>query len=99
MIASDRKTAMAKRDKRAFARGVNERIAVIAETLGPQTRFQFVCECLDEHCIEDVAMTSDEWEAATARPECSVVHPDHVAVGEKAVVVTGDYAIVRRAQG
>ena len=87
--------------KREMARAVNERIRLLAQPSGDasadKTQADFVCECPRETCFAVVPMTVTEWKAATSEADYYVARPEHVAVGDQAVVATDRYAVARPA--
>jgi hypothetical protein len=69
----------------ALFREVNERIKDVDETsdLG---LFEFVCECADLSCAQQITMTLGEYESVRSQPDQFLVRKDH-AVGDVEVVV------------
>ena len=79
-------------------REVNERLEGIAKTFQyVASKATFACECADMSCIEQIAMTPDEYEAVRAHPTHFLVRPGHVIPEVEDVVSTHDgYLVVEK---
>ena len=62
----------------ALVREVNETVAEVAETYGPQEPVEVLCECADTFCAASIMLTSVEYEGVRAVSNHFVVKPDHV---------------------
>jgi hypothetical protein len=78
-------------------REVNERIEETQSGLGVGGRFDFLCECGDTNCVEQVALTLAEYEDVRSEPTQFVVRPGHEVQDIELVVRTGDgFSVVRK---
>jgi hypothetical protein len=80
----------------ALFRAVNERLEDLAhafeDVAGPGTAF--ACECADLHCIDQISMSVDEYEAVRRNPNNFVVLPGHVYPEVEEVVSENDRYVV-----
>ena len=77
-------------------REVNERM----ETLGRGRSFvQFVCECADLACAEELSLTLEEYEHVRASPATFVVRPGHELPDVESTVETSTRFVVVRKRG
>jgi hypothetical protein len=75
-------------------REVNERIEDLAS---PASFSDFICECMDQGCDEQVPMTLEEYEHIRAHPNRFFVLPGHeVAIVEETVEVTDRFVVVSK---
>lgn len=78
-------------------REVNERIETIQKGQGVAGHFDFLCECGDKNCIEQMSMTLVEYEAIRSDPTYFVVVPGHELLEIERIVQTGDrFSVVRK---
>jgi len=78
-------------------RTVNENIAQVATDLGPETPYEFVCECATTDCFERVQLTVHEYEDVRADGTHFFMVPDHVDLEVEQVVSRRDgYVIVAK---
>jgi hypothetical protein len=78
-------------------REVNERIEELQTGAQVAQRFDFLCECGDEDCIEAVSLTLSEYEAVRAEPTQFAVVPGHEDPQIERTVESGErYSIVRK---
>ena len=61
----------------ALFREVNERIEAMAQHLGPDTPYEFLCECANVDCTFRLTLPISVYEAVRADPKQFVVLPDH----------------------
>ena len=89
----DERRARAAKNQSLF-REVNERI----EELRPSSLFaEFICECLDEACTEQVSLSVEEYETVRSDPNQFFVLPGHqVAAVEDVVATTDRYLVVSK---
>jgi hypothetical protein len=60
-------------------------------------RTHFVCECADERCMEQIALTLSEYEGVRRVPTRFIVKDGHVyREFERVVETTEDYAVVEK---
>lgn len=75
-------------------REVNERVK---ELVPPEGGMDFICECGNEQCIEQVRLTAEEYERVRADPVEFFVKPGHeIADVEEIVEAHEDYLVVRK---
>jgi hypothetical protein len=78
-------------------REVNERIEKIQSGQGLEGHFDFLCECGDRNCIEQVSMTLAEYEGVRSDPTQFVVLPGHEIAAIESIVQKGDrFSVVRK---
>jgi hypothetical protein len=81
-------------------RDVNERVADLNEAFGSIRPIgEFVCECADQTCVEQIGLTIDEYEALRERAERFAVAPsdEHVFPHVENVVEKSDrYWVVEK---
>jgi hypothetical protein len=78
-------------------REVNERIEELQSGAGVENRFDFLCECGDEDCVEAISLTHAEYEAVRSVPTQFVVLPGHEVPDIEHTVQRNDrYSIVRK---
>ena len=54
------------------------RWALEKDSVPPDGRVPFVCECVDEACMSPLELTLEEYEAAHMCPDWTAVLPDHL---------------------
>jgi hypothetical protein len=100
MDGSDGDQTAARRVARnqALFRSVNERIEVTNEQLGVRLgRAVFVCECADEHCMEQVTVALGKYEEVRLVPTHFIVLPGHVyGHFERVVEEVNGYVVVEK---
>ncbi len=75
-------------------REVNERVLEFSD--GDPT-LEVLCECGDEDCVENLAISREEYERVRADPDQFVVVPGHDARDVETVVSTRpEYVVVRK---
>ena len=84
----------------ALFRNVNERVEGLSRSFTlPTERVEFVCECVDMRCREQISMTRGEYEAVRRMPRRFAVKPDarHVVLEvERVVEAKDDYWVVEK---
>jgi len=81
----------------ALFREVNERVNDIANELGPEGPYTYLCECANADCTFRVTLTSEEYESVRADPTHFVVLPLHYTPEvESLVAQTEAYWIVQK---
>ena len=82
----------------ALFRRVNERLEEINETFSPLTdTFEFVCECADASCAEQIDLSIREYEDVRREPTRFIVKPHHVLpTDERVLEKHRDYFIVEK---
>jgi hypothetical protein len=92
---TDREERLAKNE--ALFRGVNERVRELSSELtdtGPGTLIDFICECGRSDCVEQVQLTTPEYERVRAVPEQFALKPGHELADVERVLSEGDRFIV-----
>lgn len=80
---------------KVLIRCLNQRVAVISETLEMFGALRFRCECGIYPCRKQLALTTAEYEAIRSEPTRFLVHPDHVLHALESVVLEhGSYVVV-----
>jgi hypothetical protein len=95
VIVTDREERLAKNE--ALFRGVNERVRELKTELadeGSDTLIDFICECGRSDCVEQVQLTTSEYERVRAEPEHFVVKPGHEFLDVERVRSEGDRFVV-----
>jgi hypothetical protein len=78
-------------------RHVNERIEDIQAGEGVAGHFDFLCECGDKDCIEQVSLTLAEYEEIRSDSTQFVVRPGHEVPDIERIVESGDrFSVVRK---
>jgi hypothetical protein len=89
---TSRKERIAKNE--TLFREVNERVKELVPSEGG---IDFICECGNEECIEQVRLTSEEYERVRADPVEFFVKPGHEIPDVEEVVETHErYLLVRK---
>ena len=85
----------------AIFREVNERIEVLAESFGLRDRpLEFVCECGDASCAQQITMTIGEYEELRKDPTLFAVYPGHEAPDVERIVEQREgYDVIRKHEG
>ncbi|GEM_PF-3333643 len=86
--------------KTAF-RSLNRRIRLLVVPFEAERDLRplpFVCECADDRCVASVFVSVAEFDAICAGGEHRLIVPGHQAPGERVVVETPSYAVVRLAR-
>jgi hypothetical protein len=81
---------------KALIRSLNQRVAVISETLDTFGSLKFMCECGIYACRKRIELTASAFEAIRSEPTHFLVHPDHVLYALEFVVVeyVGSHVVV-----
>jgi len=78
-------------------REVNERIEETQSGQGVAGYFDFLCECGDKDCVEQVALTLAEYEDIRSEATQFVVRPGHEVPDIERVLQTGDrFSVVQK---
>ena len=78
-------------------REVNERVEKVQKSQGLAGHFDFLCECGDESCIEQLSITLIEYEGVRSDPTQFVVLPGHELLEIESIVQEGDrFSVVRK---
>ncbi len=81
----------------ALFREVNERVNDVANELGRDEAYTYLCECANADCTFRVTLTSPEYETVRAEPTHFVVLPLHYTPEvESLVAQTDSYWIVKK---
>lgn len=85
----------------AVFREVNERIEDLAQTFAlDEGPLELICECGDASCVEQITMTTKEYQELRADPHLFAVFPGHDMPDVERVVDRRDvYEIVRKHDG
>jgi hypothetical protein len=96
----DRRDERLLRNEVVFRR-VNERLQDVAEAFSVVSeRAEFVCECSDPACIEQIEMGLDEYERIRARSARFFMVPGHEQTEIESVVRRTDrYVVVQKPPG
>src|SRR6186997_770143 len=83
-------------ENKALIRSLNQRVAVISETLDTFGSLKFMCECGIYACRKRIELTATAFEAIRSEPTHFLVHPDHVLYALEIVVLeyAGSHVIV-----
>ena len=81
---------------KALIRSLNQRVAVISETLDTFGSLKFMCECGIYACRKRIELTASDFEAIRSEPTHFLVHPDHVLYALEFVVLeySGSHVVV-----
>jgi hypothetical protein len=81
---------------KALIRSLNQRVAVISETLDTFGSLKFMCECGIYACRKRIELTAGAFEAIRSEPTHFLVHPDHVLYALEIVVLeyAGSHVVV-----
>lgn len=79
-------------------RAVNEKVRELNNAVAEWSQTQpIACECADLHCIEQIQISADSYEAVRAEPRRFVVLADHVVPDVEHVVREADgYVVVEK---
>jgi hypothetical protein len=78
-------------------REVNERVEALANRLGPDVPYEFLCECANADCSFRIHLPLSVYESVRADPQQFVVLPLHYTPEvEELVVENDDYWVVRK---
>jgi hypothetical protein len=92
---TDRETRVAKNE--ALFRGVNEKVREVKGDVAadrPGSYVDFICECGQGGCIEQVSLTLAEYEHARSSPIWFVLKPGHEASDVERVVHRSDRYVI-----
>jgi hypothetical protein len=86
------------RENEELFRMANERLREQVAAAVPADRLvPFVCECMDERCMERMEMTLEDYRRVRADDDTFAVVPGHAAEhGEVVVRVLGSFHVVRK---
>ena len=86
---------------KALIRSLNQRVAVISETLDTFGSLKFMCECGIYACRKRIELTASDFEAIRSKPTHFLVHPDHVLYALEFVVLeyAGSHVVVEERVG
>jgi hypothetical protein len=86
------------RENEELFRMANERIhGQVADSVTDERLVPFLCECMDELCMERVEMTLDEYRRVRADEDTFAVAPGHAAPSGEVVVAEHDsFHVVRK---
>ena len=85
-------------DVRFLFREVNERIRTLDDGFDATVpRGEWVCECADSACVEQIEMSLSAYEEIRARPNLFPAIPGHERVGERVVERRPRYVVVEAA--
>ena len=86
---------------KALIRSLNQRVAVISETLDTFGSLKFMCECGIYACRKRIELTASDFEAIRSEPTHFLVHPDHVLYALEIVVLeyAGSHVVVEERVG
>jgi hypothetical protein len=81
---------------KALIRSLNQRVAVISETLDTFGSLKFMCECGIYACRKRIELTASDFEVIRSEPTHFLVHPDHVLYALEFVVLeyAGSHVVV-----
>ena len=96
-MASSREDRLVENEK--IFRAANERLRGRAEAISPSSpSVPFICECIDDGCMQRVELTFDEYDRVRADDEHFFIAPGHpVLDGERVVEDSGDFLVVSKA--
>ncbi len=72
---------------KALIQSLNQRVAVISETLETFGPLKFMCECGIYACRKRIELTASEYQLIRPKPTQFIVHPDHVLHALESVVL------------
>ena len=82
---------------KALIQSLNDRVAVISETLETFGPLNFMCECGIYPCRKRIELTASEYQVIRPKATHFVVHPDHVLQALEFVVLEySGYAVVEQ---
>jgi hypothetical protein len=81
----------------ALFREVNERVETLADRLGPDVPYEFLCECANADCTFRISLPLSVYESIRADPQQFVVLPLHYTPEVEDLVIEEDtYWVVRK---
>ena len=81
----------------ALFREVNERVETLADRLGPDVPYEFLCECANADCTFRISLPRSVYESIRADPQQFVVLPLHYTPEvEDLVIEEGTHWVVRK---
>ena len=91
---SERSDRLARNE--AMFRSVNERVEEVVQP-GPEEEIDFLCECGDSTCVENMTMTRQEYEQVRADGAQFAVYPGHeIPEIEEIVLQAERFFVVRK---
>jgi hypothetical protein len=83
----------------ALFREANERVETVAEQLGPDVPYEFLCECANADCTFRISLPLSAYESIRADPRQFVVLPLHYTPEVEDLVIQEDTHWVVRKTG
>jgi len=83
----------------ALFREANERVETVAEQLGPDVPYEFLCECANADCTFRISLPLSVYESIRADPQQFVVLPLHYTPEVEDLVIEEDTHWVVRKTG
>ena len=83
----------------ALFREVNERVETVADRLGPDVPYEFLCECANADCTFRISLPLSVYESIRADPQQFVVLPLHYTPEVEDLVIEEDTHWVVRKTG
>jgi hypothetical protein len=81
----------------ALFREINDYIAELCRSLPAEDQFEVLCECEQLGCVQTIAVSKPEYEAARASDITFIVIPGHEAAeGERVVLEGTRYLLVEK---
>lgn len=93
----DRERRLAQNE--ALFREVNERVETLADRLGPDVPYEFLCECANADCTFRISLPLSVYESIRADPQRFVVLPLHYTPEVEDLVIEEDTHWVVRKTG
>jgi hypothetical protein len=83
----------------ALFREANERVETVADRLGPDVPYEFLCECANADCTFRISLPLSVYESIRADPQQFVVLPLHYTPEVEDLVIEADTHWVVRKTG
>jgi hypothetical protein len=78
-------------------RTVNEHIASLAENIGREAIYDFICECADIDCFGRIPLTIEQYEAVRTQGAWFLLQPGHQDIEIELVAENhGEYLVVEK---
>jgi hypothetical protein len=97
MVVDERERRLAQNE--ALFREVNERVETLADRLGPDVPYEFLCECANADCTFRISLPLPLYESIRADPQQFVVLPLHYTPEVEDLVIEEDTHWVVRKTG
>ena len=96
-MASTRTDRLIENEK--IFRAANERLRERVEAIDPgHSSIPFICECIDERCVERIELSLDDYDRVRATDEHFFIAPGHpVLDGERLVEDNDSFVVVSKA--